>query len=276
MTELRRSAERGHANHGWLDTWHTFSFADYYNPREMGFGPLRVINDDKVQPGMGFGTHGHRDMEIITYVLEGALEHRDHTGAHGILRAGDVQWMTAGHGVLHSEMPHGNETAHTLQLWLNLPAKEKMKPAAYRDIPSGEIRVVDVEKARIKVIAGRFGDTTGPIHGGSTDPYYFDVHLEPRASLEVPLPAGHNAFLYVYEGEALVGELGGLHQFIGWNACHAPLAACEPGEVLDEQFLIGCGEGSVRILRAQRQGKGPQEAADFLRGFPLSPRTRLA
>ena len=152
MIERRAAAERGHATHGWLDSHHSFSFADYHDPKHMGYGPLRVINEDRVEPGAGFGMHGHRDMEILSYVLEGELAHRDNMGNGSTIRPGDVQRMSAGRGVMHSEMnPSRDARVHFLQIWI--------EPAA-RGIDPGyeQVRVPDeAKRGRLALVAGPAG-----------------------------------------------------------------------------------------------------------------------
>ena len=159
----------------------------------------------------GFPAHPHRGFETVTYIIDGHMLHEDHLGNRGDLEAGGVQWMTAGRGIIHSEMPQMTEgLLRGFQLWINLPAKEKMKPAGYRDIPREEIPELRAPGATLKLIAGELAldgtITTGPIHGLATAPLYVDVALEPDATIELPVPATHSAFLYVFEGAARAGE----------------------------------------------------------------------
>jgi redox-sensitive bicupin YhaK (pirin superfamily) len=166
----------------------------------------------------GFPAHPHRGFETVTYMLDGRMRHEDHLGNRGDLGPGDVQWMTAAHGIIHSEMPQQSEgRMRGFQLWLNLPSKEKMKPASYRDIPATAIpRVALPHGGDVKVIAGTFeldGNlTSGPVNSAdarlSTDPLYLDVRLRAGEKFSVPTVAGHNAFLYAYEGSAKIGAAG--------------------------------------------------------------------
>ena len=157
MITIRKAKERGHFDFGWLDTYHTFSFGDYYDPEFMGFRSLRVINDDRVMPGMGFGTHPHRDMEIVTYILSGSLEHKDSMGNGRVIRAGEVQYMAAGTGVQHSEFnPAKDEAVHFLQVWI-VPDHKGVTPRyaekSLQDAPPGTLRLVTSKTGRDDSIA---------------------------------------------------------------------------------------------------------------------------
>ncbi len=194
MIELRRSEERGHANHGWLDSYHSFSFADYYDPQHMGFGPLRVINEDWINPGMGFGTHGHRDMEIITYVLEGELAHRDSMGNGSVIRPGNVQRMSAGSGVRHSEFNHSQEdTVHLLQIWIE-PNRQGVEPGyEEKHFDAAE------KRGRLRLIANPEGKDGAVQIYQDANVYAGLFDGEEKASLAVP--AGRRIYLHVARGE---------------------------------------------------------------------------
>lgn len=197
MLEVRRAAERGHANHGWLDSWHSFSFADYHDPRHMGFGALRVINEDRIQPGMGFGTHGHRDMEIISYVLEGALAHKDSMGNGSTIVPGDVQRMSAGRGVLHSEFNHeaAGET-HFLQIWIE-PSVRGIDPG-YEQKRFG----AEDKRGQLRLVAspdGREGSVK--IH---QDAFVYATLLDGGERVVHRLSPGRRAYLHLARGRLRV------------------------------------------------------------------------
>jgi redox-sensitive bicupin YhaK (pirin superfamily) len=197
MLTVRRAQERGHANHGWLDSFHTFSFANYHDPRFSGFGPLRVINDDKIAAGKGFGTHGHRDMEIITYVLEGAIAHKDDMGNGSTIRPGDIQKMSAGRGVHHSEFnPQADQSTHLLQIWIE-PDVTGIEPE-YE-----EKRFPDEEKrGRLRLVASPDGaDGSVSIHQNAR---FFVGKFDGAESANYALAPGRRAWVHVARGSALI------------------------------------------------------------------------
>ena len=197
MLTVRKAEERGHANHGWLDSYHSFSFADYYDPEHMGYGPLRVINEDRVQAGTGFGTHGHRDMEIISYVLEGALGHQDSMGNGSSIVPGDVQRMSAGTGVRHSEYNHSKTgLTHFLQIWIE--PKFTGIPPSYeqKHFPAAE------KRGRLRLIAspdGREGSVT--IH---QDALVYSALLDGKDAVAFPLEPARRAYVHVARGSVKV------------------------------------------------------------------------
>jgi hypothetical protein len=193
MITIRKSDERGHANHGWLDSYHTFSFAGYYDPKHMHFRSLRVINEDFVAPGMGFGTHPHEDMEIVTYIVTGALQHRDSMGNSAVMRAGDIQRISAGSGIEHSEFNASKtEPVHLLQIWL-MPDEKGVKPGY-------------VEKSFAKVAPGKLHLATSKTGRDGSIPIHQDADLyfsklEGSQKIELPLRPGRHAWLQLIEGK---------------------------------------------------------------------------
>lgn len=221
MIQVRPSAERGYADHGWLRARHSFSFADYYDPAEMGWGALRVINEDRVAPGTGFGTHGHRDMEIVTYILSGALEHKDSLGHGGVIRRGEVQRMSAGTGIRHSEFnPLPDEETHLLQIWI--------EPAQRGARASYEQQALPIEEMR-----GRWRLVASPdgAEGSTTigqDARLWGSVLVPGAAAEYRLAAGRLAYVQVISGQLSVNGQS--------------LAAGDGAKIADEtqlEFLAG-------------------------------------
>ena len=226
MIRIRKAANRGHFNHGWLDTYHTFSFADYYDPAHMGFRSLRVINDDRVQPGQGFGMHGHRDMEIVTYVLEGALEHRDSMGNGSIIRAGELQRMSAGTGVRHSEFnPSNKDWVHLYQIWL-LPDQNGLKPS-YE-----ELAMNNQEPGRFRLVASPDGGEGGlTIH---QDARLYLASLLPGQEASHDMERGRAAWLQVLKGSV--------------NLQGNPLSAGDGVAITDENAIAVQAAGPSEVL----------------------------
>ncbi|HSD69918.1 MAG TPA: pirin family protein [Woeseiaceae bacterium] len=227
MLQVRAANDRGHADFGWLDSRHTFSFGNYYDPDHMGFGVLRVINEDRVQPSKGFGTHGHRDMEIISYVLQGALEHKDSLGTGSVIRPGDVQRMSAGTGVQHSEFNHSDsEPVHFLQIWI-LPNRQGLTPGY------AEARIPDEEKrGRLRLIVSGDGrDGALPIH---QDADLYASLLSKGESVEHGFAPGRKGWIQLARGNATVNN--------------TPLAAGDGAAIVNEEIVTIRGDSEAEIL----------------------------
>ena len=199
MKTIRKANERGHAEHGWLSSYHTFSFADYHDPKWMGFRSLRVINDDLVMPGMGFGTHPHRDMEIITYVLSGSLAHKDSMGNGRVIKPGEFQYMAAGTGVQHSEFnPSKDEAVHFLQIWIQ-PDRKGLKPQY------AEKSLTATPKGQLNLITSKSGSAGSLAINQDADLYV--ARLDPGNEVRHALKSDRHAWVHVAEGEVkLNGE----------------------------------------------------------------------
>jgi redox-sensitive bicupin YhaK (pirin superfamily) len=230
MLSLRRSAERGHANHGWLDTFHTFSFNTYYDPNFMGFRALRVINEDRIAPAGGFGAHPHRDMEIVTYVLEGALAHRDSLGSGGVIRPGELQHMSAGSGIRHSEF-NGSETepVHLLQIWVE-PSELGVAPSYTQQSFS-----VAADPDRMHLAAspdGRDGSLTWV-----ADAELYATRLTPNAAVEHTFAARPYGWVQIARGSATLNGLE-LAQGDGVSLSNETVAAIQAGAEGAEVLLF--------------------------------------
>lgn len=194
MLTLRKSEDRGHANHGWLDSYHSFSFAEYHDPRYLGFGPLRVINEDRIAPGTGFGAHGHRDMEIISYVLEGELAHQDTLGNIKTIPPGDVQRMSAGRGVRHSEFNHArDQVTHFLQIWIE-PRERGIEPSyEQKSCPDRE------KRGRLRLVASPdAAEGSVLIHA---DARVFAGLFDGQESADLALAPGRRAYVHLVRGQ---------------------------------------------------------------------------
>jgi redox-sensitive bicupin YhaK (pirin superfamily) len=225
--DVRRAGERGHADHGWLDSWHTFSFADYYDPKWMGFRALRVINEDRVAPGRGFPPHSHRDMEILSFVLGGGLEHKDSIGTGSVIHPGDAQRMSAGTGVTHSEYNASKtEPVHFLQIWIQPNARPIPPGYDQKTFPDAE------KRGKLRVIASPDGtDGSLEIHA---DARVLASVLGPGDRVEHVVPQGRHAWIHVARGRVRLDD----HELAAGDAAFTsafgriPIEGVEPGELL--------------------------------------------
>ncbi len=228
MITVRKAQERGHARHGWLESFHTFSFAGYHDPAHMGFRDLRVINEDRVQPRRGFGTHSHRDMEIVTYVLSGALAHRDSLGTGSVIRPGDLQRMTAGTGVSHSEMnPSATEPVHLLQIWI-LPEQDGLAPSyEQRHFPAAE------RAGRLRLVASRDArEDSLRVH---QDVAVYAGLLGPGDAVAHALTPGRHAWLQLARGRC---TLNGVALEAGDGSAVSDETALRIGGASDAELLL--------------------------------------
>lgn len=228
MIQIRKADERGHANHGWLDSWHSFSFADYFDPQHMGFSVLRVINDDRIAPGAGFPTHSHRDMEIITYLLHGALEHKDSMGNGSVIHPGEIQRMSAGRGISHSEFNASeNEEAHLLQIWIE-PKVRGITPSYAQKYfaAAGKARSMNL----LASPDGEDGSIT--IH---QDARLYAANLQDNEELSYSIPPGRRVYIHLARGKL---ELNG-HE----------LEAGDGAKIWDENInILSIAAGSEALL----------------------------
>ncbi|MBL9094591.1 MAG: pirin family protein [Planctomycetaceae bacterium] len=243
MLSVLRGSERGHLNHGWLDTYHSFSFGDYYDPRRMGYRSLRVINEDRVDPGQGFGMHGHRDMEIVTVVLSGRLQHRDSLGNGGVLPPGELQRMSAGRGIRHSEFnPSATEPVHLYQIWL-LPDTEGIEPEY-------EQRRFDAADRTNRLLLAASGDGR---QGSMRIHQNADIllsTLSAGSTVEHPLRAGRGLWLQVARGSVRVGAVGASGSASNDDANSATLAAGDAAIVEEAEALriAATAEGEAELI----------------------------
>jgi redox-sensitive bicupin YhaK (pirin superfamily) len=228
MLTLRRSEDRGHVDHGWLNARHSFSFGSYHDPDHMGFRVLRVINEDIIDPGQGFGTHPHRDMEILTYVIEGALEHKDNLGNGSVIKSGDVQWMSAGTGVQHSEFnPSPHEPTHLLQIWILPDHQDRQPDYAEKNYPR------ETRQDTLRLVASGNG-ADGSVHWGQDVCLYASL-LSAGTAVDLDLEKHRHAWIQVISGRL---DINGLTCGSGDGVAVSEESRLTMGASADSEFLV--------------------------------------